>query len=313
MYTKVKGTTPICHIHGSNIKPESIVITDEDYTEFFRAGNYWQSRLAFLAKKHLVLMIGYGFGDSNVTSAIDWCESVYKAETSDEFNYPIYQVHRVEKESGDYRDGPYDYKGVQVIDTNDLESFFQELLAEFKIIEAEEKDKRECVEEYKKLFKNPSEEEVRDVLKDRDNKQTEIIQFLKDLGSEYGDIWPSAQLFFNAVFQQIKGVSHEKKNFDAYNKWTKLLINVLSTIEFRRMTATFFHTVCDSFRDLAPYIEINNCERKGFANAATHIWWEKSVNICEETKQQMYLFFKVNPGKHIGNQCLYRPNDYELI
>lgn len=53
-------------------------IHNEDYISMFRPGDYRQVRLPFLMKESTVLMVGYGFGDINVISAVDWSRNVYQ-------------------------------------------------------------------------------------------------------------------------------------------------------------------------------------------------------------------------------------------
>ena len=76
-YLKTKDFTPIYHIHGSISDPESIVITNEDYTHTLRISDYRHARLPFLIKESTVLMIGYSMNDLNVLSAVDYSKNVY--------------------------------------------------------------------------------------------------------------------------------------------------------------------------------------------------------------------------------------------
>lgn len=63
------NSVPICHIHGTCLQPESMVLTSEDYVGLVASPNYRQARLATLFAESTTLMIGYALGDTNVQTA----------------------------------------------------------------------------------------------------------------------------------------------------------------------------------------------------------------------------------------------------
>lgn len=90
-FLKVADMIPIYHIHGMRIIPEGIVITQDDYSRLFRPYDYRQARLPFFVKEALVVMLGYGLGDLNVLTAIDWSKYVFKHKNKN-YNFPIIQL-----------------------------------------------------------------------------------------------------------------------------------------------------------------------------------------------------------------------------
>ena len=68
----------VWHVHGSIRHPEDIVITTEDYLEFFRPGSYEQTKLAQLLHDYTTVFVGYSMSDINLLTALDWAQNVYR-------------------------------------------------------------------------------------------------------------------------------------------------------------------------------------------------------------------------------------------
>ena len=68
----------VWHVHGSVRRPEDIVITTEDYLEFFRPGSYEQTKLAQLLHDFTTVFVGYSMSDINLLTALDWAQNVYR-------------------------------------------------------------------------------------------------------------------------------------------------------------------------------------------------------------------------------------------
>lgn len=58
-------------IHGSCTAPNSIIITEEDYTEFQNKLQYLSAKLLTIFVEHPIIFIGYGIGDLNIRSILD--------------------------------------------------------------------------------------------------------------------------------------------------------------------------------------------------------------------------------------------------
>ena len=68
----------VWHFHGRRDEPKNIVLTREDYLEFFRPGNYAQSKLSHLLHDYFTLFVGYSLSDINLLAALDWAQNVYQ-------------------------------------------------------------------------------------------------------------------------------------------------------------------------------------------------------------------------------------------
>jgi hypothetical protein len=90
-----KGIIPVFHLHGRRTNPEEIIIAQEDYVTLFRPTEYRQIKLALTIKESTTVLIGYGLGDVNVLTALDWSRNVFKAaETT--YQSDVIQILRTE-------------------------------------------------------------------------------------------------------------------------------------------------------------------------------------------------------------------------
>src|SRR3989344_2025312 len=135
LLTNPRGIVPVYHLHGVRTNPEEIIITQEDYVSLYRPNEYRQIKLALTVKESTTLLIGYGLGDVNVLTALDWSNNVFLSEKRD-YPHEVIQVLRTENP----KKSPYrDRNGIQVLEASDLVGFFEEYI----LIRAEEKKKEE--------------------------------------------------------------------------------------------------------------------------------------------------------------------------
>lgn len=66
----------ILKIHGSASKPESLILTDDDYDEFNDRKRYLSSKMLTYFAEHPVLIVGYSANDSNVQRILSWVNQV---------------------------------------------------------------------------------------------------------------------------------------------------------------------------------------------------------------------------------------------
>lgn len=77
-----RNAIAVWHLHGSCRNPQDIVVTREDYKEFFRPGSYPQTKLSLLLHEYTTLFVGYSLNDWNLLVALDWATNVYKSRRS---------------------------------------------------------------------------------------------------------------------------------------------------------------------------------------------------------------------------------------
>lgn len=119
-----RGKVPVYHLHGLCTRPEEIIIAQEDYITLFRPSEYRQVKLALTIRESTTLILGYGLGDVNVLTALDWSSNVFKGEQAS-FPHAVIQVLRKDNP----REMPYwDKNGLVIVESSSLADFFQELM-----------------------------------------------------------------------------------------------------------------------------------------------------------------------------------------
>lgn len=123
VFVEPKGTIPIYHLHGIRHDPESIVITQEDYIPLFRPMEYRQTKLSLLFRESTTVCIGYGLGDINVQTAIDWSTSLFRLESKKKIPNSIIQFY-YSKEAK--REVYENQQGHMIFEINDIRSELRE-------------------------------------------------------------------------------------------------------------------------------------------------------------------------------------------
>lgn len=285
-----KGITPVYHLHGTRLDPSSIIITQEDYIPLFRPNEYRQSKLAMTIRESTTLVLGYSLGDMNVLSALDWSKNIYTIE--DEFPYDIVQVL--------WTNSPkpqpyYDVNGNIVIETNDLEKFLNELVSQ--IVEKQhalDLDMKE-LNRYIELLESNSEHNRRIRQRFIDNDDNYRIKLLDLLSVfEYHMISPYIQ-FLTECIGEIWSKSSEDGAFEMYDKYLKIIMDIIIHYEFKKMPPRLFQILSDALDKVMRYVgETTNTRIKGEAWEATVTWHENKSRIPLEMLNELYLYASQN-------------------
>jgi hypothetical protein len=83
IFTELYSVGEIYKIHGSISKPDSLVLTEEDYNNFHERNPYLAAKLLTLFMEHPIIFMGYSLDDSNIQQIL---KSIIKCLTKDKID-----------------------------------------------------------------------------------------------------------------------------------------------------------------------------------------------------------------------------------
>lgn len=298
-FINVHNMVPIYHIHGVRNEPESIVITNEDYTYLFRPNDYRQARLPFLMKESLVVMIGYGLGDINVATAVDWSNNVF---TNDNKNYSFPIVQLLWK--NDPKDKPYkDDSGIIIFEINDILVFFQELLSYYNKYKFDYNQIIDTINFYIKTFNEATDEIIKKYIENEENFRTETVNFIGSLGQEFGYVYISYLGFLRAVIKKLNQDALPYGAFGAYNDKLTIILDVIDVVPVEKMPISFLKFLADSFDSVAYYVGSN----LGQSYDANDTWNSRKSNIPKSAISSFWdIIHSTEPSRYLNLKRLLR-------
>lgn len=246
-FIKIKDFVPIYHIHGSKADPESIVITNEDYTHTLRFSDYRHARLPFLIKESTVLMIGYSLNDLNVLSAVDYCQNIYTNISSAEM--PIIQLLYAKHPKND----PYKANNIIIQEIQDLSEFLSDLSEYAKryrgVIGKQTKKINELIEK----FTNANESYINEFI-NTPEVRLEIINSIKSVDYEFWYVYPSYIAFLNNAFGVLWNKASEQNAFSYYSDILNVLLDLVENTNYLKSPTNYIDFLVTKFNSISRYV-----------------------------------------------------------
>jgi SIR2-like domain len=273
-----KGVIPVFHLHGLRTNPEEIIIAQEDYVTLFRPSEYRQIKLALTIKESTTLLLGYGLGDVNVLTALDWSRNVFKGEQA---NYPNDVIQVLRKDTPKH--APYrDKNGIVIVETEDLSDFFDEFI---KIREKSLKDEEDEQKSLKKLAAKldaPDSAMIEKFVDDpkfREEMLSTLSKFSIHLVSGFVS-------FLNKCIDETWARSEAKGAFEGYNQNLIIILDILTSFPVNRFPPALFQTAAYGLQRVAYYV--GNQAGKSFEAHKT--WNKRKGELTEETVKELKSF-----------------------
>ena len=267
-FCNISGMVPVFHLHGICREPDSVVITNEDYTYMFRPNDYRQARLPFLMKESCVLMIGYGLGDINVITAVDWANNVY-TNSSEGYDFPIIQLLYVDAP----KPAPYISKdNIVIYEINNLEDFFRELSSFMNGYNEKYDEKMKTMGEIVTYLNCTEDEHILDFIDNKDCSKDRILNFFKTLEPEFGYVYNVFFPFVRCVVANLDELSARRGAFQEYDRKLCFILDIFMSIPINKIPASLFGLLAEELNAVAVYVNSNGEYVLGESYSATDSW-----------------------------------------
>ncbi|MGG4018883.1 SIR2 family protein [Priestia megaterium] len=281
-----KNIVPIYHFHGTRLDPDSIIVTQEDYIPLFRPNEYRQSKLAMTIRESTTLVLGYGLGDMNVLSAVDWSKNIYTKDN--EYPHEIIQVVRtpLPKEEA-YKDE----NGNLIIEMHDLEAFLNELIV--FIVEKQEKydSKLKTLDKLIGGFEAGKEQWIQRFIDDKELR----LQTLRVLSQFEHHMISSYIQFFTLCINKIWEETSVSGAFYAYDKYLNVLLDIIVNYDYKKMPPRLFQIISQSLDRVLYYVDNSATNRTvGNSWAATESWHYRKNTIPKDMITELYEYARQN-------------------
>lgn len=298
-YIKAKDFIPVYHIHGCKTDPDSIVITNDDYTHTLRISDYRHARLPFLIKESTVLMIGYSLNDLNVLSALDYCQNIYTNVTM-AYEVPIIQLLYKKMPKID----PYwNQNQVIVQEIGSLTNYFKELSDYSKRYRSIIGRKTKTINELVEKYTNADDKSINNFIDNKVERAT-VINSFKDLDREFWYAFPCYIAFLNKGLSILWNKASEKNAFSYYGQILDLLLDLIQCFKCNSMPDNYVDFLIEQFKSVAYYIG----DGVGKSWDAKHVWDTRKNNIPKD-----FIDLAKKRYQHNDSDSLYAKQLFEQI
>lgn len=289
--TSPKNIVPVFHLHGVRTSPDQIIISQEDYVGLFRPTEYRQIKLALMIKESTMLILGYGLGDVNVLTALDWSRNVFK---STERDYPneIIQVLR----SKDPKTEPYrDKNSIVIIETDDISNFLNEY-AEVRVSAVKEEE--ETLKNVITLSEHLNDPDVSTIEKFIDDL-TFRKQVLDVLSTFPNHLISGFVAFLDKCIDENWERAKPDGAFQAYADNLSMIIDILTNFEVNQIPPALFETAGYAMHRVGYYVG-NNI---GDSFQAQRIWVRRKNELSPELVKELNNFANQHGYQQIIKLC----------
>jgi hypothetical protein len=265
----------VFHLHGARTRPNEIIISQGDYVALFRPSEYRQVKLALMIKESTTLFLGYGLGDVNVLTALDWSRNVFKGEHGD---YPsdVVQVYYDRKP----RRSPYrDKDGIVIVETANLSDFFKEFADARSAQKQYEKKEREDLKKLASKLSSAESSRVERFIDDaayRAKVLKLVVKFSIYLVADFIS-------FFDKCVAETWKRSNPPGAFEGYNQNLIIILDTLTAFDFERFPPALFQTAAESLQRVAGLVG----GKRGQSYSANTTWENRRGELSTEIVSEL--------------------------
>lgn len=273
-----RGIVPVYHLHGLRTNPDEIIIAQEDYVGLFRPTEYRQIKLALMIKESTMLIVGYGLGDVNVLTALDWSKNVYKGKSG---NYPNEVIQIVRKNTP--KEAPYrDQSSIIIVESSSLENFFEELTAAKEEASKKEEGRQKELKEISERLNNPDESMVTRFVDDREFRES----LLRALSQFSNDLISGFVSFLGRCIDETWFRSVPYGAFKGYAENLDMIIDILTNFKIDQIPPALFETTAYALQRISSFIG----PEPGQSWAANDVWRRRKGELSEDMINELVNF-----------------------
>lgn len=270
-----KNLIPVYHLHGIRTNPNSIVISQEDYISLFRPNQYRQQKLSLSIKESTTLIVGYGLGDVNVLTALDWSKNVYFDQRT---NYP-HEIIQLLFTNSPKKEPYLDRNDILIMEFKDLKELLIEIKDDINKERKKEKKKNTDLNKVIKIFKNPTEAHIKKFIDNLEFRKMVIKAISK---YEVSLISSFLEMFSKAI-DNTWTRAKPKGAFHAYDENLIILLDIIENIDITKIPPALLESIAYNLERVSYFIGNNH----GESLAAYKTWNKRKKNIPENFKKEL--------------------------
>ena len=269
------GVIPVFHLHGLRTNPEEIIISQEDYVQLFRPSEYRQIKLALTIRESTTLLVGYGLGDVNVLTALDWSKNVFKGGDA---TYPNDVIQLLRKDNPNEK--PYrDKNGIVIIETEDISNFFEEFIDVREEELKEKKMEQEALTDLADKLDAPDGAMIEKFIDD-EKFRSEILKVLSKFSIHLISGFVS---FLNKCIDETWTRSEPKGAFGGYNQNLIIILDILTSFPINRFPPALFQTAAYGLQRVGYYVG----DEAGKSWSAKKTWENRKSELSKEVVAEL--------------------------
>jgi SIR2-like domain len=269
------GVIPVFHLHGLRTNPEEIIISQEDYVSLFRPSEYRQIKLALTIRESTTLLVGYGLGDVNVLTALDWSKNVFNGG---EATYPNDVIQLLRKDNPNEK--PYrDKNGIIVVESKNISDFFEGFIA---VRESELEEKAKEKKNLADLADKLDEPDGATIEKFIDDEQFRA-EILKTLSKFSIHLISGFVSFLNKCIDETYTRSEPKGAFEGYNQNLIIILDILTSFPINRFPPALFQTAAYGLQRVRYYVG----NEGGKSWSANNTWHKRKNELSREVVAEL--------------------------
>ncbi len=282
---------PIFHLHGTRICPDEIVIAQEDYVGLFRPTEYRQMKLALTIKESTMLVLGYGLGDVNVLTALDWSKNVYKENSANYPNEVIQVIRKTTPKKQPYRDK----NSIIILEVKSIKGFFEEFLPVREEYLKKEKTQNSTLKKLSEILITPNDSAVDKFIEDSSFRK----ENLKILSAFPNEIISSFIVFLNRCIDETWVHSEPSGAFHGYKENIEITLDILINLSFNQIPPALFQLLAYNLQSVGHFVG----RKKGQSYYAHDIWKARKKEIPNETLSELKNFASQHGYGNLFSLC----------